>query len=597
MHRLAIVILIVFCSVPLAAQESNWQGEWITDFGIFSIEQSGEKATGKFKRWGTAEGTVSNSDFQFDYQFGQISGTAKLTQSADGLSFSGTRTLRNREIKWRGWRSNPKAAATSKLDLKGTWLTSHGTMFFDQESDRVTGATRGPDQRAIIGRIANGRLTMKLKSSSGDVGAWAEFSESQGRMFGIVSGEKAPEPLIGVRVQDFKRDALPIAGNTVKGITLNGMLYFLRMPEGWQPGNKTDLIVLLHGNGWTTEGMVKILSNKWPDISKRFAIVGIEGDRWLATSSDSQNQFNYVFDQWAGEKSVASKPGLASPDLIIQTIRELDSRHGFERVLLGGHSLGGHMTHLFHMNFVSDVDGLFPVAAKMIAQANPVAYDEAKLAIGRNRPIAIVHGKNDRMVPYDLGRQAYDQYLNYDFARTRFFDSEAGHGFGGLPIGQAIEWLELMTGDEAARGEFAAVQAEKGQWREVSQVVSTKPFENPDLFADSIEQLEKAASLEANRFVELIKNDADSTWVAPFLRWKAEFFAAESAQEPIRLFRQLRTKHDESAAVILKQANKALADNNRPAAVEASKQIVAKFYASHFLAEAKSIIESVAPAK
>ncbi len=85
----------------------------------------------------------------------------------------------------------------------------------------------------------------------------------------------------------------------------------------------------------------------------------------------------------------------------------------------------------------------------MILQCESCAYaDSALKAAQRAVPLAIVHGKNDPVVPYEGGTYAHGLFLDAGWPAIRLFgDDTAAHMFARLPVGPAIRWLEVMTSE------------------------------------------------------------------------------------------------------------------------------------------------------
>ena len=119
------------------------------------------------------------------------------------------------------------------------------------------------------------RLTWKFGRNSGP--AWLELTKDGKSFFGRSQSQRFNK-WIGIRVpKEFKKDVKPWAGKLVKGITDNGVSYFIRAPTGWKRGRTTDAIVLLHGSNWTTLGMVDVTA-RMKDLGDKYMIIGIQGD-------------------------------------------------------------------------------------------------------------------------------------------------------------------------------------------------------------------------------------------------------------------------------------------------------------------------------
>ena len=282
---------------------------------------------------------------------------------------------------------------------------------------------------------------------------------------------EADDPSIwtGIRLEGFEHHTPPKAGETVEGRTDNGMLYFLRMPDEWKQGDPVDLVVLLHGSNWTTKGMVYITAKNWPEIGKRFAILGIQGENWAKWSDIDDLRFNYTYVNWTGRSTYKGYPftDRESPYLVMNVIDELDELYSFDRVFVGGHSQGGYLTYVLHMHFPEKLAGTFPVAGGMIIQAEPDVFDDEDLQKAqRNTPMAIIHGKQDQVVRYSTGEYNYNRYLAHGYPMVRFINPNMGHPYDFLPIGEAVRYLDMMsTRDAEALAKYANEMVAKKNWR------------------------------------------------------------------------------------------------------------------------------------
>ncbi len=89
---------------------------------------------------------------------------------------------------------------------------------------------------------------------------------------------------------------------------------------------------------------------------------------------------------------------------------ELKKDLSFRRVFVGGHSQGCFLTYTLHMHFPEEIDGTFPIVGGLIIQSEPDVFDYEKLVNSqKSRPIAIVHGAKDNVVPFSTGVYAHNR--------------------------------------------------------------------------------------------------------------------------------------------------------------------------------------------
>src|SRR5262249_13171206 len=148
---------------------------------------------------------------------------------------------------------------------------------------------------------------------------------------------------------------------------------------------------------------VETMAAAWPDIARDFLLLGINGELPSNFKADSL-AFNYTYVNYVGRSKFQGFPGTdrESPALVLEATRELRQVYPIDRYFVGGHSQGGFLTYSLLMNGPEEIAGAFPVSAGLIVQCEPSAYDNAELmAAQRAVPLAIVHGKNDPLVPFD----------------------------------------------------------------------------------------------------------------------------------------------------------------------------------------------------
>jgi predicted esterase len=325
------------------------------------------------------------------------------------------------------------------------------------------------------GKIVGPRMTFQWRRHQATGKAWMEQSPDGKQLIGRTIETDKPSTVVGIRTSEFQHHQNPVAGKTIRGISDNGMLYHLRMPDNWDSSKAADVIVLLHGSNFTTAGMVSVVASQWPDIAKRFAILGIQGERWTEWSTPKDLRFNYTYVNWMGRSTYKGFPftDRESPSLVVDVIDELDKLHSFGRVFVGGHSQGGFLTYILHMHFPEKLAGTFPIAGGMPIQSDPKAFDDNALMVEqRKTPMVIIHGTRDAVVNPSMSAYAHQSFRAHDFHLVKRLRPEAGHPFDFLPINDAIHWLDVVTSsDPTVLAEFAAKQIETKSWRDVGAVV------------------------------------------------------------------------------------------------------------------------------
>lgn len=581
---------------PIACAQSPWQGDWITDRGKMTLKQTGNKITGKYGKGGSLNGTLKGNELSVSYRKGKESGTGKFELSENKNSFKGSWTQGRGGGSWNGWRMDPKAESRKLADYSGVWLTSWGTMQLKQTGKKIKGKYGAQGWKTLEGEVVGGKMKFSWSQPGFTGKTEVEQSLDGNRFFGVTLDTANPSAWTGIRLEGFDLHAQPKAGETVEGRAKNGMLYHLRMPDGWEEGNETDVVVLLHGSNWTTKGMVYITAKNWPKVGEKFAILGIQGENWAKWSDMDDLRFNYTYVNWVGRSTYGGYPytDRESPYLVAQVLDELSETYEFGRIILGGHSQGGYLTYVMQMHYPEKLAGTFPIAGGMIFQAEPEAFDdESLIETQKETPMVILHGKNDSVVPVSMSEHAYRVFLAHEFPHVKFSKPSNDHPYDFLPIGETIQWLDMMsTNDKDALAKYAYELANKKQWRDVGTVIArAKAIDGGKPFAKVWQMYETAAKEDAAKHLKAIETNKNSKWIGGFLKWQEKFYPTKAAQEVNEKFGQLRAEHDEAAKELAKAAAEAFNKGNQALGWKKREEIVNKCYASKEYLTLKPMID------
>jgi predicted esterase len=518
------------------------------------LRQEGSRVEGTYGQGGGVEGKAARGKLEITWSRGRGSGGGEFELAKGGRSFTGKWNGGGGGGTWRGWKKDPEAEKGKSADFSGVWLSSLGTMRLEQKGEKVSG-TYGSDGRGEVeGEVRGRRVSLRCRRIRWSGEAWLEMTKKGDRLFGLVGSKD--EKWLAVRIDDFVPDAKPKAGKIVKGLSSNLMCLFLRAPKGWKRGRKTDAIILLHGSNWTTKGMTWVTAKNWPEIGKRFFLVGIQGERWADWSDHDDLRHNYSYVNWTGRSTFRGYPytDRESPWLVHEVVKELKEKHRFDRVFVVGHSQGEFLAYYLYMHYPETFAGVAPLSCGMTFQCEPSAFDDEDLLVAqRATPLAMVHGTKDAQWGPETGDDIYDRFAASGFPALRYFRPSAGHGYDFLPIGEAVAWLDaLSTPDAKALVAFAEESAEKGRWRDVAAAL---------VRADEIRSRSRLKDVEAR----------------DFLAWREEFEFAPAARETMKAFERLRDEHDEPAEKLIGEARAAFRSGDRDGGWAKYEEIVEKY--------------------
>lgn len=565
---------------------AQWVGDWVSDRGLISLKRTGDQLMGTLDGNVALSGVVEGGTLQLDYKSNNLPVKAMLTLDESGHWFSGDSKFMGRSRAWIGCRDQTSSKDSDAVaDFSGHWLLSWGIARLTQQDNKVQGKYSASEYGSLSGTVKGRRLMLEWKRLRSKGKAWIEQSEDGKRLLGRTIESEKPSVIIGLRADRFEHHVQPVAGEIVRGWADNGMLYYLRMPDQWKPGDDTNVVVLLHGSNFTTAGMVAVTARKWPEIGRRFAILGIEGRRWVKSSTADDLRFNYSYVNWMGRSTYKGFPftDRESPTLVMDVIDELDELYNFASRFVGGHSQGGYLAYILHMHFPEKLSGTFPIAGGMIMQAEPDVFEDAGLQTAqRLMPMAIIHGTQDRVVRYSSSTYSYARLRAHDFHHVKLFSPEAGHPYDFLPIGEAIQWLEMTSShDVTALARWAEQQSRQAEWRDVGVAIARARAINAEAaLATVIQQYEAAATEEAEKHLSAIAANEDRSWFDPFLKWYDQFAATEAAKPAREAFSALRAEHLIKAKELETAARKAFRARDSDLGWEKYREIVEQCYAA-----------------
>ena len=589
MNRISLAVLcstllLLFSSSCFGDDGDSVAGTWITNRGVLELSTDDGKITGTLDSKTEISGTISSGEISFQYKKSRITTNVTLDLDASGRWISGESKTGNSTGQWFGCRSIA-TAGDNAADFSGHWLLSWGIMQLTQTDAQINGRFGADDYGKIDGDVVGARLNLQWRQHRSKGKAWIEQSPDGKHLIGRTTDTNKPSTIVGVRADGFQHHSEPIAGKTVQGFADNGMLYYLRMPDDWKQGQTVDVVTLLHGSNFTTAGMVGVVAKKWPDIAKRFAILGIQGERWAKWSSAKDLRFNYSYVNWMGRSTYRGFPftDRESPALVMNVINELDQQYSFERVFVGGHSQGGYLTYVLHMHFPEQLAGTFPIAAGLIMQAEPTAFDDQPLRKAqRNTPMVIIHGTRDSVVRPSASTYTHKKFRAHDFPLVKRLSPNAGHAFDFLPVGDAIKYLDAVTSsDVGVLADFAEQKTEDEEWHDVvATVLRARELGMEEQLQESFADFEAAAEKDAATHLNAVESNTDGSWIDSFLPWYDQFAASAAAKPAVEAFNKLRAAHTPKAKQLETEARKAFRAKKADEGWDKYREIIDNFYAS-----------------
>lgn len=278
---------------------------------------------------------------------------------------------------------------------------------------------------------------------------------------------------------------------------------------------------------------------------------------------------------------------------------DLKEVYPIDHYLVGGHSQGGFLTYSLLMNFPESMAGAFPISSGVIFQCEPDVYsDEALRRAQRKVPLAIIHGKNDPVMGFGMGQYAAALFGEAGWPAFRFFTDDAGgHMFARLPVGPAIHWLEA----EASQNptillDLATTRIGQNGYRDaiaaVNRARTLKLDESQKARLEKLSrELDAKAASGAAKYLPLIRDAKDGSWIDGFLAFRDDFEFAPAAQDAMTAFAELRKRQDEPAKKAFGDARQLFQQGKQDQGYAKYREIVEQQYASSLYRIVKRSLE------
>ncbi len=588
-----------------ARGDGSFHGEWQSTVSLVKLTQTGDAVTGSFgiNDQFHLKGSVKGNTLTFEYEEDQAKGNGQFTLDTSGYAFTGRFQIHNgRTGNWNGWRPDPNCSTDKMGHYGGLWLTDIGLMKLTQDGANLRGhyASRGTSN--ISGKIAGRHLDFHFNNLRDGQG-WFDFAANGKSFVGAANtigftgwfgwnGRAAPE---------FQCHVSLVPGKIIDGSTKNLLTYSVRAPENYEPSSprKWPVVLILHGSNMNGRSYVSTIATVWPDIARDFILLGINGE--IPSNITDDPRFNYSYVDYVGRSTFKGYPGTdrESPALVSDAMAELREVYPISHYLVGGHSQGGFLTYSLLMNFPEAVAGAFPISGGVIFQCDPDVYvDESLRKAQRAVPLAIVHGKTDPIMAFSTGQYAAILFGEANWPALRFFtDETAGHMFARLPVAQAIRWLELHTSnDPEALIQFAASRLHEKAYRDaiagLRRLHKLKLSDSQQRHVKELsESIDAQTSADVAKYLSLIQQAKDRSWIDGFLAFRDDFEFADSAQEVMAAFAKLRARHKDLAQKAFTEARQAFQQGKQDEGYDKYHEIVEKYYASPLYRNVKRWLE------
>jgi len=415
-------------------------------------------------------------------------------------------------------------------------------------------------------------------------------------LWGWVSTRRVTPPSTPVRTETVS-DAWPERDVIVQGTATNGVTYHLRVPGHLNSRREPPVLAVLHGGGSNARDYLEGLLAAWPHLATNHVLLGINGEQRIEGGTPADPGWNYTYVNYAGRSKYGGFPGSdrESPALIAEVIREIKERLPLGRILLLGHSQGGFCAVSTFMNHPDLFAGAAIVSGGLVIQAEPTAYiNEAVQSAQRRLAIAVVHGRRDGQVPFEQGRETYQSFVTGGFPFIRLFPGpESDHRFVGLPVVEALTWLQEATSEDPAQlTAWAKRSVESGSFRDATAALAAaRRFDSAGRYHGEIEELTARIEEQALPLVaplqQAMTSDAGDAWVGLFESFREPFEFTTAARPVMDRYWKLRGEQESPAEQTWWAAREHFGKGERDVALAKCREIVNRYPASSVYRYAK----------
>jgi phospholipase/carboxylesterase len=198
-----------------------------------------------------------------------------------------------------------------------------------------------------------------------------------------------------------------------------------------QQGEKSPLLILLHGLGSDEEDLIGLA----PNLPPQYAIVSVRaplafpygGNAWFPLDRDEAGQIQL-------DETVAAE----SLEKLVTTIDTLAAQHPV--IYLLGFSQGAIMSLYCTLKYPQKVAGAVLMSGALL----PKAWEErAPTAELLNKPFLITHGLFDELITVDRGREIYESLQKLPVNAT-YKTYQMAHEVSRESLADIANWLEAL---------------------------------------------------------------------------------------------------------------------------------------------------------
>ncbi len=205
--------------------------------------------------------------------------------------------------------------------------------------------------------------------------------------------------------------------------------YRVKLPKGHSSKKRYPLVVTLHGLGGNLDRHFGSVLKKMPEPD--FIFASLQAPYWVPAARES---FRWKVGEYGPERQEQSVK--MSEEYVANVIQTLKAKYNPSKIFLMGHSQGGWMTYNTGLRYPKLFDGLIAFGGWV----DTVRIDAKQIKNANKLKVLIVHGRNDKSVPFAWAEKSRDR-LKAGGLDVTFFDFDGGHEMPEAGVKKVYEWI------------------------------------------------------------------------------------------------------------------------------------------------------------
>lgn len=206
--------------------------------------------------------------------------------------------------------------------------------------------------------------------------------------------------------------------------------YRVKLPAGYNQKKRYPLLLTLHGYSGNLDHHFGSVLKKMPEPD--FIFASLQAPYWVPNARES---FRWRIPEYGPERQEQSVK--MSEEYVANVIRTLNAKYNPSKIYLMGHSQGGWMTFNAGLNYPKFFDGLIVFGGWL----DTVRIDAKQIKNAKKLKVLIIHGRNDKSVPFSWAEKSRDR-LKAGGVDVTFFGFDGGHEMPEAGVKKVYEWIE-----------------------------------------------------------------------------------------------------------------------------------------------------------